>query len=309
MEETIEIYKIVHSEKIKIGNIKRNRITDRVATSIIKIFTGITVVVFALFLANVLYNGIKVFSPEILSFTEKGIGNQLFNTIYLLVLSLFVSVPIGIFSGIYMSEYVTSGKISSILKMAVETLSSLPSIVVGLFGYFAFVTYIGTQWNLLSGALTVSIFTIPLITATTYDACKEVPDNYKQGSFALGATRFETIRKVILPAASTRIMTGVILASGRVFGEAAALLYTAGMSTDFSWKVWNIASSQCPLNPLRPGETLALQVWASRMDGIGSGAYDTASAASAILVIMTIVFCLSANYISKYFSRKSEGSK
>ena len=94
MEETIEIYKIVHSEKIKIGNIKRNRITDRVATSIIKIFTGITVVVFALFLANVLYNGIKVFSPEILSFTEKGIGNQLFNTIYLLVLSLFVSVPI-----------------------------------------------------------------------------------------------------------------------------------------------------------------------------------------------------------------------
>ena len=134
------------------------------------------------------------------------------------------------------------------------------------------------------------------------DRCKEVPDNYKQGSFALGATRFETIRKVILPAASTRIMTGVILASGRVFGEAAALLYTAGMSTDFSWKVWNIASSQCPLNPLRPGETLALQVWASRMDGIGSGAYDIASAASAILVIMTIVFCLSANYISKYLS-------
>lgn len=281
--------------------------TNSFATAIISLLSFSVFFLVAAFLLYVIYDGFRAYSPGILGFTGQGIGNQLFNTVYLLVLSLLFSVPVGVLAGLAMAEYMGAGLLSKGLTMAVETLSSLPSVVVGLFGYVAFVTAIGAQWNLLSGALTVSFLTVPLITATTYDALRALPKGYKEGSLSLGATHFETLRKVLVPAAFGRIMTGIILAAGRVFGEAAALLYTVGMSTDFSWQVWDLTSSQCPLNPFRPGETLALSVWSSRMDGLGSHAADMASVASAVLVLMTFVFTISASRLGGYFLKKSGG--
>ena len=111
----------------------------------------------------------------------------------------------------------------------------------------------------------------------------------------------------MLPAAIGPIVTGIILAAGRGFGEAAALLYTAGMSTDISWQVWDITSSVCPLNPFRPGETLSLQVWASRTEGVGGSAADTAAAASAVLMLMVLLFSIGARLISHYMTKKTEG--
>ena len=193
--------------------------------------------------------------------------------------------------------------------MCIETMSSLPSIVVGLFGYLVFIVMTGSQWNLFSGALAVSILSIPLIMTVTEDAFKSLPQGYKRGSLAMGATLWQTIYKVLLPACLPRIMTGVILAAGRGFGEAAALLYTAGMSTDINWNSWNLLSPTCPLNPFRPGETLALHIWASRTEALAANAAQMANLSSAILMLLVLSFSLGARYLSNYLDTKTGGSR
>lgn len=289
------------------SGLKRARFMDHVATFFFYFISAAFVLLLIAFTLYVVWGGVKAFKPEIFSFGPEGIGNQFFNTVYLVVLSLIISVPIGVMAGVYMAEYALPGRVTNSLRIAIETLSSLPSIVVGLFGYLVFIIMVHSQWNLFSGALAVSVLSLPLITSTTYDAFKALPSGYKEGSLALGATHFETIWHVMLPATVGPIVTGVILAAGRGFGEAAALLYTAGMSTDINWNVWDITSPTCPLNPFRPGETLSLQVWASRTEGLGPSAVDTAAAASAVLMIMVLVFSIGARLVSRYISRKTEG--
>lgn len=289
------------------ASLKRAKIIDRIATFFLYIISASFVFLLIAFTVYVIQGGIRAFNPEIFSFSYEGIGNQFFNTIYVVVLSLLISVPLGVMAGVYMAEFAPPGKVTGSLRIAIETLSSLPSIVVGLFGYLIFIVMVGTQWNLLSGALAISILSLPLITSTTCDALESLPKGYKEGSLALGATHFETIWKVMLPASAGPIITGVILAAGRGFGEAAALLYTAGMSTDINWEVWDITSPACPLNPFRPGETLALRIWAARTEGLGQNAQDTAAAASAILMIMVLTFSIGARLVSRYISSKTEG--
>lgn len=285
------------------------RTADKIATAAFYGISAAFVLLLIAFTLYVVWGGIKAFKPEIFSFSETGIGNQFFNTVYLVVLSILISSPIGIMAGVYMAEYTTEGRMTQMLRMAIETLSSLPSIVIGLFGYLVFIIMAGEQWNLFAGALAVSILSLPLLTSTTYEAMKVLPKGYKEGSLALGATRFETIVKVMLPACIRPIVTGIILAAGRAFGEAAALLYTAGMSTDINWQVWDITSPTCPLNPFRPGETLSLAVWAARTEGVGASAADVAAAASAILMLMVLVFSIGARLISAYLSKKTEGEQ
>lgn len=290
-------------------SLRRAQLMDKLATGVFCAVSGAFVLLLIAFTTYVVWGGAQAFRPEIFSFTERGIGNQFFNTVYLVFLSLVISVPIGIAAGVYMAEYASPGRMTNSLRIAIETLSSLPSIVVGLFGYLVFIIMVGAQWNLFSGALAVSILSLPLITATTYDAFTSLPSGYKEGSLALGVTHFETIWHVMLPASVAPIMTGIILAAGRGFGEAAALLYTAGMSTDVSWSVWDITSPVCPLNPFRPGETLSLQVWASRTEAVVPEAADVAAAASAVLMIMVLVFSIGARLLSRHVSRKTEGEK
>ena len=289
------------------ASLRRAKIIDRIATFFLYFISAAFVFLLIAFTLYVIHGGIKALDPKIFSFSYEGIGNQFFNTIYIVVLSLLISVPLGVMAGVYMAEYEPPGRVTGSLRIAIETLSSLPSIVVGLFGYLIFIIMVGTQWNLFSGALAISILSLPLITSTTYDALKSLPKGYKEGSLALGGTHFETIWKVMLPAASGPIITGVILAAGRGFGEAAALLYTAGMSTDINWDVWDITSPACPLNPFRPGETLALRIWAARTEGLGQQAADAAAAASAILMIMVLAFSIGARLVSRYISSKTEG--
>lgn len=291
------------------GALRRARWCDRAATGTFYVVSGMFVLLLIAFTLYVIWGGVRAYSPEIFSFSESGIGNQFFNTVYLVFLSLLISVPVGTAAGVYMAEYAPEGRVTNTLRIAIETLSSLPSIVVGLFGYLVFIIMMGAQWNLFSGALAVSILSLPLITATTYDAFKALPVSWKQGSLALGATHWETIWHVMLPASVGPIMTGVILAAGRGFGEAAALLYTAGMSTDISWSVWDVTSPVCPLNPFRPGETLSLQVWASRTEAVGASAGDVAAAASAVLMVMVLAFSIGARLLSQYAAKKSEGEK
>jgi phosphate transport system permease protein len=291
------------------SGLKRARAADRLATAVFYIVSGSFVLLLCCFTAYVIVEGVMAMNSTTMSFSAEGIGNQFFNTCYLVLLSLIISVPVGIAAGIYMAEYAPEGPVTHSIRVAIETLSSLPSIVVGLFGYLVFIVMTDSQWNLFAGALAVSILSLPLITTTTYDALKALPEGYKNGSLALAATHWETIWHVMLPACTGPIMTGIILAAGRGFGEAAALLYTAGMSTDINWHVWNLASPVCPLNPFRPGETLSLVVWAARTEGTSSSAGETAAAASAVLMAMVLVFSAGARILSRYMARKTGGSK
>ena len=252
------------------------------------VFYLIAVFFFALLISFASYVIIKGFSgatPEMFRFLRKGsIGNQLFNTIYLVFISLVFSVPLGVTAGIYLSMYAKKGFLTKFLRICIETLSSLPSIVVGLFGYLVFLVFSDLE-SLLAGALSISILAIPVITTTTEDAINGLPDDYLQASLGLGATRWQSIYHVLLPACIPRIMTGVILAAGRGFGEAAALLYTTGSGTDIRWGNWNLAAPTCPLNIFRPAETLSLQIWGLQINGQDPNLANLSAAVLMILVL------------------------
>ena len=159
----------------------------------------------------------------------------------------------------------------------------------------------------MAGALSVSIITLPMLASVTEDALEGLPPYYKLGSLGLGASRIQTLVHVQLPACCPRIRTGLILAAGRGFGEAAALMFTAGMSTDIDWFNWNLLSRSCPLNPFRPGETLALHIWALRTEALDPNAAEIAGVTSAILMLVIVIFNAAARYISWRMEKKMGG--
>jgi phosphate transport system permease protein len=290
--------------------LQKSKRIDRFMTAVFYGAGGFFLLFLLILAGYIIFNGIKSFYPELLTFSRNGIGNQFFNTVYLVFLSLVISVPLGIGSGIYMAEYAKEGRVLSFLRMSIESLSSLPSIVVGLFGYLVFILMTGAKWNLMAGALAVSILSLPLITTTTEDAIRSLPRTYKEGSLALGANQWHTIVKVLLPSAFPRIITGIILAAGRGFGEAAALLYTAGQSTHINWSNWDLTSPTCPLNPFRPGETLALHIWVMRTEGsLNPNSGNIANFSAAVLIIMVLGFSLLARVMSYHIDKKVGGEK
>jgi len=288
--------------------IDRAKAVDSTMTGVFYGVGGFFLLLLLLLAGYIIGKGLLDFYPELLQFNKNGIGNQFFNTVYLVFLSLVISVPLGVAAGIYMAEYAKKGRLASFLRICIESLSSLPSIVVGLFGYLVFILLTGAKWNLMAGALAVSILSLPLITTTTEDALRSLPIGYKEGSMALGATHWRTIQKVMLPACLPRIITGVILAAGRGFGEAAALLYTAGQSTNINWSNWDLTSATCPLNPFRSGETLALHIWVMWTEGsLNPNSTAIANFSSAVLVIMVLGFSLLARVLVRRINRKSGG--
>ncbi len=282
---------------------------DKAATAALYMVAGLFLVLLAAFTIYIFYRGATAFKPEYLSFTREGIGIQFFNTIYLVLISLLISVPIGIAAGIYMAEYSGGGRISRFIRTCIETLASLPSIVVGLFGYLVFVVMTGSHWNLLAGALAVSILNIPSLTTVTEDALESVPELYREGSLGLGATHWQTITGVIIPAALPRILTGIVMAAGRGFGEAAALLFTSGMSSDVNFRNWNPWSRTSPLNLLRPADTLAVHIWALKTEGIEENAAQLSDLSSAVLMILVFAFSLGSRCIGDRLERKIAGSE
>ncbi|HEX2937630.1 MAG TPA: phosphate ABC transporter permease PstA [Ruminiclostridium sp.] len=286
---------------------KRAKTADKIATSVLYVTACLFLLLLAGITIYIFYKGAAAFSPTMLSFERSGIAVEFFNTIYLVILSLVFSVPIGIAAGIYMAEYAREGRFTHFLRICIETLSSLPSIVVGLFGYLFFIVMTGSKWNLLAGALTVSILNLPLITSTTEDAIRSVPNSYREGGFGIGATHWQTIVTVIVPSALPRIITGVILAAGRSFGEAAALIYTAGLNSDININNWNPASRTSLLNPLRPADTLAVHIWALKTEGVEKNAGQIADFSAAVLIAMVFLFSLGARFVSNILEKKLTG--
>lgn len=208
------------------------------------------------------------------------------NTILMTFYSLLLAVPIGVGAAIYLVEYAKRGnKLVSVVRITAETLSGIPSIVYGLFGYLMFAVACDLGYSLLGGALTLAIMILPLIMRTTEEALKAVPDAYREGSFGLGAGHLRTIFKVVLPSAVPGILAGVILAIGRIVGETAALLYSAG------------TIAQVAVNPLDSGRTLAVHMYALLSEGLYT---DQAYATAVVLLVMVI----GINALSGVIARK-----
>lgn len=251
---------------------------------------AITFAVLLFLLAYILINGVPNLKPSLFSLeynTENAsLMPALINTVIMTFLSLIIAIPFGIFSAIFLVEYAKKGnKFVGIIRLTTETLQGIPSIVYGLFGMLFFVTALGWGYSILAGAFTMSIMILPLIMRTTEEALKAVPDTYREGSFGLGAGKLRTIFRIVLPAAVPGIMAGVILAIGRIMGETAALMYTAGTVPD-------IATS-----PMSSGRTLAVHMYNLSSEGL----YMDQAYATAVILLVVVV---AMNALSAFAARK-----
>ena len=251
---------------------------------------ALTLVCIAFILIYILAKGIPNLTPDLfkLEYTSDNCSMlpALVNTLFMTLLSLLIAGPIGIFAAIYLVEYAKSGnKLVGIVRITAETLTGIPSIVYGLFGMILFMTKLGWGLSLLSGAFTLAIMILPLIMRTTEEALKAVPDSFREGSFGLGAGKLRTVFKIVLPSAIPGILAGIILAVGRIVGETAALIYTAG------------TVAQVPTNVFGSGRTLAVHMYNLSSEGLYM---DQAYATAVILLILVV----GINTISSVIAKK-----
>lgn len=203
-----------------------------------------------------------------------------------------------------MNEYVPDNQATRLLRLAIEVLSSLPSVVVGLFGYLVFVLKFGMDFSLLAGALALTILNLPILTRSCEDALRQVPYLQRQAGLGLGMSKWRVTTKIVLPAALPGIITGAILSAGRIFGEAAALIYTAGQSAPLiSYTDWNPFSPTSFLNPMRPAETLAVHIWKVNSEGLVPNARAVSNGSAAVLIITILLFNLVARYVGHRIKR------
>lgn len=277
--------------------------TDKLMTGVLYAVAGIIVLLLAGLLGYILVQGLPHVSWHFLTSPAKsfeaggGIGIQLFNSFYLLLLSMVISVPLALGAGIYLAEYARDNWLTDVIRTAIEILSSLPSVVVGLFGFLVFVLQFGFGFSILSGALALTMFNLPLLTRNVEDSLRQVGFAQREAGLALGLSRWETVIHVVIPEALPGILTGMILGAGRVFGEAAALIYTAGQSAPaLNFADWNPLDIASPLNPFRPAETLAVHIWKINSEGIQPDAAAVSAGASAVLIIAVLAFNILARW-------------
>lgn len=285
---------------------------NKAATVVLTLIVSFICLVLVAIIGYILVNGIgKALDIGFLTgkpeqFKEGGgIGPQLFNSFYLLVLTLVISVPISLGAAIYLSEYAPVNRITAAVKTIIEALSSLPSIVVGLFGFLFFVLQMGWGFSIISGALALTMFNLPILVRVIQQALEAIPDDQREGGLALGASRWETTIHVLMPAALPAIITGVILSAGRVFGEAAALIYTAGQSAPMlDFTSFDLSSPSCPWNIFRPAETLAVHIWKINSEGVVPDLEAVSNGTAAVLMICVLAFNLLARFFGRIASRK-----
>jgi phosphate transport system permease protein len=283
------------------------RAQDRVATVILWAIAGLVVAIVLWFLGVVLRAGLPVISWSFLTGVPSeinaggGIGPQLFNSIYIVFLTLIILVPLSLGAAIYLAEYAGRSWFTDAIRFSAEALGTLPTIVFGLFGVLLFVVGLGWHLSLMGGALTLVLLNMPLATRVSEDAIRAVPGNLREGSLALGATRWQAMYGVILPSALPAILTGVVLTAGRIFGETAALVYTAGQATDIRHPI--------NFNPFRQGDTLSVHLWYSNAVSQAPDAHAIANGSAAVLVIALLIFNMLALTLGRMAHRRLTASE
>lgn len=244
----------------------------------------------------IFYRGLGNISWELLStspsFLKDSIGilPNILNTIYVVVITLIIVLPLGVGAAIYLTEYAKNKKLVSVIEFATETLAGIPSIIYGLVGMLFFVQFCSLEYSILAGSLTLVVVTLPTIIRTTQESLKTVPQSYREGALGLGAGKWHMIRTVVLPCSVDGIVTGCILAVGRIVGESAALLFTAGMAN-------NVMNFIDAIKPGNPGATLTVAMYIYAKE---RGEFEVAFAIAAILLMLTFVI----NFAAKLAGRK-----
>ena len=280
------------------NNISRRKAYGGVMRALMGVSVGLTCALVLFMIGYVLYKGIPNLSWPLLSTKPSylsgtiGILPDILNTVYIVLASLVIVLPLGVGAAVYLTEYAANKKLVAAIEYAAETLSGIPSIIYGLVGMMFFCQFLGMQTSLLAGALTLVIMNLPTIMRTTQESLKTVPQSYREGAFGLGAGKWRVIRTVVLPGCVDGVITGCILAVGRILGETAALLYTAG----FAHNLYNLKDG---LENAGATLSVALYVYAKEQ-----GEFDVAFAIAAILMVLALIIDLSAALVGKYFQRR-----
>lgn len=272
---------------------KKYRISDMLLYGMIYLSALIAVVLILGIIVYVFAKGIRTVNWTFLTTVTSalkqttGILGNIVNTLYIIVITLLIATPLGVGAAIYLNEYAKPGKLVSVIEFTTETLSGIPSVIFGLFGLIFFGNTLHLGYSILRGALTLSIMVLPLITRNTQEALRTVPDSYRSGALGMGATKWYMIRTILLPSAMPGIVTGIILAVGRIVGESAALLFTAGsgyllpkLNGDFGTNMVTIGQKA-----LQSGGTLTVELYLQMQ----KGKYDTAFGIACVLIIIVLL--------------------
>ena len=284
---------------------------DKLATGLLYTIAGVIVTILASLILYILVRGLPHISWSFLTGKSSsyqaggGIGIQLYNSFFLLIITLIISIPLSTGAGIYLAEYAKKGRLTDFIRTCIEILSSLPSVVVGLCGYLIFGVQFEYGFSILSGALALTVFNLPQMTRNVEDSLRHVHHTQREAGLALGISRWETVLHVVVPEALPGIVTGIVLASGRIFGEAAALIYTAGQSAPaLDWSNWNPFSVTSPISIFRQAETLAVHIWKVNSEGTIPDGTLVSAGSAAVLLIFILIFNLAARRIGKVLHKK-----
>ena len=263
------------------------KLKNNIANVCLYLAGGIIFIILISFLGYILYKGLPVLSLKFIFGKPSdievggGVGPQLFNSFYILLLSMTVSIPLAIGAGVYLAEYAKENKLTKLIRLSTESLATVPSIVLGLFGMIIFVNFFSFGFSIIGGSLTLLLLNLPILVRVTEESIKTVPQNYREASLALGATKWQTIRKVVLPNALPGIITGITLTAGRALGETAILIFTAGTT---------VSRHMFDMDLFAGGETLAVHMWYLMSTGLVPDRDLIANGIGALLVIMILIF-------------------
>ena len=278
---------------------RKRKIIDAFLRFLIYLCAGFSVVLLVGIILYVLVKGLSTVSWSFLTSVTSvlngtvGIAGNIVNTILIVLMTMVVAIPIGVGSAIYLNEYAKPGKIVPLIEYATETLSGIPSIIFGLFGMMFFGEKLGFGYSLLTGSLTLILMVLPLITRNTQEALKTVPDMYRNGAYGLGSGKWHMIRTILIPSAMPGILTGAILAIGRIVGESAALLFTAGSAKLLPKGLMGLLNK-----PLQSGGTLTIQMYLS---ATSEGDFETAFGIAVVLLVIVLAINLGTKALTSRF--------
>lgn len=270
------------------------RVANNIAVGVLWLAAAVTVTVLGAIIVYVFVNGVRVISPAFI-FTwphgvnsEGGVWPTIVSTFYVTGLSMLICTPIAVLAAVYLAEYAHQGRVVAIIRFAADSLASVPSIVMGLFGFALFVEAMGIGLSMISAAFALSLLMLPIVMRATEEAIRSVPRYIRWGSYGMGATKWQTVRRVVLPAATPRIITGIVLATGRAVGETAVVFYTMGQA------IW------LPISPLESGRPMTVHLYLLAVEGINlPAAYGTAL----LLMLMILGFNLGSRWILKRYRK------
>lgn len=280
------------------------RSLDKIAT-VFMWLTGMVILgILVIFLGYMLIKGLPVLSWNFITGIPSdinaggGVGPQLFNSFYILLLSMLFSIPIAVGAGIYLAEYAGNDRLTDMIRLSTESLATVPSIVLGLFGMIIFVNMLGMGFSIIGGSLTLMLLNLPVLVRVTEESIRTVPVHYREASLALGATKWQTIWRVVLPNALPGIITGITLTAGRALGETAILIFTAGTTVSRSLPDFDVTAA---------GETLAVHMWYVMAVGLVPDRVAIADGIGALLILTILIFNLMFTLPSKYIQRRMAG--